>query len=106
MLKPAPQDLRGMACTVCDHPVSKWEVVPRTPEGATVFLCSPCVLYASPFGKQPGWLARLEAFAAELEAAVERPLARDAQGRLEGVDADRVVFSIVVVSNFHKPGAG
>lgn len=98
-LRPVPTDLAGVACAVCDRPQSRWELTPPTKQGEVVFLCSPCVLYASPFSKLPSLRQGLDGLIVQVEDAIGRPLVRDSQGRLEGQDADRIVFSIVLVSN-------
>lgn len=98
-LRPTPSDIAGVACAVCDRPQSRWELTPPTKQGELVFLCSTCVLYASPFSKLPSLRQGLEPLVVQVEEALGRPLARDAQGHLVGNDADRIVFSIVLVSN-------
>jgi hypothetical protein len=98
-LRPTPPALAGVACSICDRPQSRWELIPPTKQGEVVFLCSTCVLYASPFAKLPSLRQGLEPLVAQVEETIGRPLARDNQGRLIGSDADRIVFSIVLVSN-------
>lgn len=97
-LRPAPQELAGIACALCENLRSKWELT-QTKDGDTIFLCSPCVLYTSPFSKLPSLRENLASLVSGIEASMRRALSKDARGWLQGEDADRVVYAIVVVSN-------
>lgn len=59
-------------------------------------LCSPCVLYASALIES---IEDLTSLITGVEATMGRRLTRDDQGRLQGPDADRIVFSICAVSH-------
>ena len=98
-LKPAPKEFHGTSCATCDRPQASWELTRATKSGDVVFLCSPCVLHRSPFASVPSVKNNLQQFIADVEESMGRPLARDAEGFLQGADADRVVFSIVLFSN-------
>ena len=98
-LKPVPDQMRGVACASCDRPLAMWELLRTKPNGEVVFLCSPCVLYNSPFSALPSVRDNLAGLVSNVEEAMQRPLTKDEHGRLEGADADRVVFSIVIISN-------
>lgn len=115
VLRPLPQSMWNMACTICDRRLSRWEVfdfrddaiAPKARHGRPV--CSLCWLYKSEWGKANRADIDLMIRDVELDCgfSFERSLVgeivkegeRQPDGRLQNCkDADRVLAAIAVTS--------
>jgi len=101
LIRPVPANLNA-GCMHCRTETARWELA-RTPKADDYLCCSICLLYEHPTLKDQR--DRVDELSYAVETKMERPFARDTEGRLtHAPDADRLAGAIVVVQRYSRIG--
>jgi len=92
-IRPLPESMWNMACSLCDKRQSKWEL-PSVTEDSKV-ACSVCLLASDLF---QGQREDLEVLILEIEKERGGPFDRDVGGNLVPIHADQVLAAIAMTS--------
>lgn len=87
-----PQAVRGMACADCHRTGARWARV--APEGDQIPVCSPCIVYRSPWGEANA--EGVELLLALRAARRAEVIPRDALGRAEADVLDLILLAIIL----------